>query len=293
MSLYEISYEVLSPRKQDSIIVIGDDVLPLAMYMSGAAYEEGIPMAVKAIISPNDNVQTFYGSFEYAKENLAHLFNTIRQGTVHTFLSDRILDEDYEAKYNKAIIVQKGVSGWRKRLEEIVNLKTVKKITMILSSDFTLPFADYDIKKENEAISFDKLLKKMGFKVESYDLIGDNLYAVIIPPRKMKKMNDHYMLSHDIVADLVHASVSLKLLNMDKYDRFVVSSGTGYLYLISASEGTGLFNYHFFNGDFLIRGDVSKNFYISVLPDTPSVIDRLLAQNISIMNLKKARKFVR
>ena len=286
MSHYGAVYELLDPAEGDSIIVLGGLSLPLAMYLAGRSSERNVMVAAKAIVHPNDRVQTVSGALLHAEESMPYLYNTLRGGIPYTFMSQNIGEEDVQAKYPKAAIVQEDAESWRKNLHSLSSLHFLKTVVLSLPLDFTLPFTRGG--SASEMLGFRRVIESMGFKVEYYDTISNRLYAVLAP-RKIRDAGDFRMMTVEEASSQIHAGFTQKMLGLAEGSRLAVrSANNDYIYIVAVSEGTGSIDYHFPFAVNSTQEDVKKDISVSVLPNTASLSERLEGNGIPVIGYRKA-----
>ncbi|RLG21207.1 hypothetical protein DRN74_02985 [Candidatus Micrarchaeota archaeon] len=289
MTVFEDSYRLLDLKPMEAVLVIGNNVLPLALYISGAAREEGLPVAVKAIVSPYDDIQTFYSALEYAKEELAYLFHTIREGTAHCFISETISEEDREIKYSKAVILQDSLSSWKKHLIQMKNLKQIKEILISFSMDFAVPFID---EKKGDILNIEEVVNKAGFSAKYFDVIDNRIYIKAKNSKKRARINSIRALGIREAAEQIHKKLS-KLKEMPIGSHIaVISPDACFFYIITVSEGSGIFSYEFTSGNHLIREGLSKDFRVVVLPRNAYYEQYIMSYKIPILSMKNAMRML-
>lgn len=293
-------YNRLGIKNGDRILVDCADSLIVGMYLAGRAKKGGMSVTVRALVDPNSPMLSENDAVEYAKARFKDDYATISDGApIITFSVEGLMALKTKSIFNKVLLQREDLTDIIKTLSRVNEITTGEKLVMLdLSFQFFRRLNAVRKKmfgETKETLSFRQFLEGTGCRVGFYDAIGERLVCLANlgkcnPPQALA------LVSFDETGDMIRKEILDYIVYLKTDSQYCIESeDKEYLYFIRGEKTENQpirCEFIFFDGKGSWNGpeqkDLSRNFYIIVLPNTNAFRREVESKEVLILGKQKA-----
>jgi len=294
-------YQRLNVQNGDRILVDCADSLIVSLYLAGKAKKNGLNVTVRALVDPNSPILSEGDAVEYAKTKFKEDYSVIAEGApIVTFSVESLTTLKTKSIFNKVLLQRENLTDTIKTLMKINEITTGEKLVMLdLSFQFFRRLnavRKQMFGEKKETMSFRQFLKSAGCQLGFYDAIGERLICLLnlgkcTPPQALS------LVGLDEFGDMIRKEILNYIVYLKTDSQYCIESDDKeYLYFIRGEKTENQpisCEFIFFDGKSTWIGpeqkDMSRNFYVIVLPNTDTF--RREVENKEVLVLNKEKTF--